>query len=468
MLSYTSKGENSMKTKNKFTGRIGFIMAAAGSAVGLGNLWRFPYLAAKHGGGTFLVIYVILAVTFGFALMITEIAMGRRTERSVLTAYGVFNPKFKILGAIGALVPMIITPYYCVIGGWITHYMATYVSGRGNEAVSSSYFTNFITGWKIPLLCLVIYVAVNAIIVSAGVQKGIENFSKVLMPVLVILSIVIAIYGLTSEGGVDGLVYYLKPALHGATPEAKATNLVQAIIAAAGQLFYSLSIAMGILITYGSYMKRSEPIEGCVRKIEILDTLIAFIAGLIVVPSVFIFAGGEAAASTSGPSLMFVMLPKVFHTMAFGNVIGALFFFLVFLAALTSSIALMETIVAVVEEVTHCRRLTASFVTAIGIFLVGIPSMLGYGVWVHIRPLGMQFLDFFDFISNTIMMPILAFLTCILIGYVAKPKVIKEEVLKSETRFKSEKLYNLMIRYVAPIFLVAILATSIIQLFGAR
>ena len=454
-----------MTKKSKFTSKLGFVMAAAGSAVGLGNLWRFPYLAARHGGGTFLFIYVILAVTFGFTLMVTEIASGRKTERSVLTAYGALNPSFKFLGPLGALIPMIITPYYCVIGGWITKYMCTYVSGHGLEAVSDDYFTQFITGWKEPLIFLIIYVGVNAVIVSAGVQKGIEKFSKILMPILIVLSVIIAVVGLTSKGSMSGLIYYLKPALHGDTAAMKATNLVQAIIAAAGQLFYSLSIAMGILITYGAYMDHKEPIEKSVRNIEVIDTLIAFIAGLIVVPSVFVFAGGAKAASTSGPSLMFVMLPKVFNTMHFGSLIGAAFFALVFLAALTSSMSLMETIVAVVEEVTPLRRPVSSLVSAAGIFLVGIPSMLGYGVWGDVKIFGMQFLDFFDFISNTIMMPILAFLTCVLIGYVTGPKIIKEEIERSETTFKSEKMYNVMVRFVAPVFLLAILGTSIIGLF---
>lgn len=443
-----------MEEKSKFSGKIGFIFAAAGSAVGLGNLWRFPYLAAKYGGGTFLFIYLILAITFGFAIMITEITIGRKTGKSVLTAYAALNKKFSFLGYLAALVPIIIFPYYCVIGGWVVKYVGVYFTNQASAATNDTYFSGFISGVGEPVICLLIFLFATALIVASGVEKGIEKFSKLLMPILIILSVVIALYGLTVHGAINGLLYYI-------TPDASKISF-SAVIAAAGQLFYSLSVAMGIMITYGSYMRKEEKIESCVRQIEIIDTAIAFIAGLIVVPSVFAFAGGEKAASTSGPSLMFVMLPKVFASMPFGEVIGAAFFVLVFLAALTSSISLMETVVSMLTETTGWKRRTVCLiVTGVG-FLIALPSMLGYGVWGNITILGMQFLDFFDFISNTILMPIVALLTCILIGYVTKTKIIADEISMNEP-FKGRILYDIMVKFVAPVFLVLILLTSILS-----
>lgn len=446
-----------MKENTNFSSRIGFILAAAGSAVGLGNIWRFPYLAAKYGGGTFLLIYLILAVTFGFALMLTEIALGRKTGKSALYAFSSLNSKFSFLGIIASLVPMIIFPYYCVIGGWVIKYLAAYATGEGAAATGGSYFSDFIGGVGEPLIWLIVFIAATSLIVMMGVQKGIEKASKLLMPVLVLLSIGIAIYGITIPGSRDGLIYYLKPDF--------SKFSFNCVLAAMGQLFYSMSLAMGIMITYGSYVDKNENIESSVRNIELFDTGIAFIAGLIIVPAVFTFSGGDEAALSAGPSLMFITLPKVFDSMKMGNIIGLVFFLLVLFAALTSAISLMETVVSIFQDKFHTKRIPTCIAVMLASFVIAVPSSLGFGVWSGITPLGMSFLDFFDFISNKVLMPVVAFLTCIFVGYVVKPKVIIDEVSRSEN-FKSRKIYTLLIKYVAPVLIILILVSSILDNFG--
>ncbi|MBO6231672.1 MAG: sodium-dependent transporter [Ruminiclostridium sp.] len=452
------------KERNGFGSKLGFILAAAGSAVGLGNIWRFPYLAAKYGGGFFLLIYIILAVTFGFTLMLTEIAIGRRTGKSVLGAYKTVDKRFGFMGWMAAVIPALILPYYCVIGGWVLKYMTMFVTMQGSAAAqttetasgeSLTFFETFISGSGETTLFFVIYVVLNAVVIMLGVQNGIEKVSKVLMPVLFLLIIAIAIYTLTLPGALDGAVYYLLPNFEDFSVE----KLFKTLAAASSQLFYSMSIAMGILITYGSYMRKEDSLEGSVRHIELFDTGVAFLAGLIIVPSVFVFSGGDKAALGRGPGLMFITLPQVFETMPFGEFIGAAFFILVALAALTSSISLMETVVAAVMEKFRLSRVKACIVVIVITLALGMLSVLGYSDWSAVTIFGMQFLDFFDFITNSVMMPILALLTCVLIGYVVKTKYVEEEVLYGEKKFGAKWLYRIMIMYVCPICMVMILLT---------
>jgi len=453
-----------MKTeRSSFTGRIGFVLAAAGSAVGLGNLWRFPYLAAKYGGGIFLLVYIILAVTFGFALMVTEIAIGRKTGLSCIGAYKKLDKRFGFLGWLAGIVPVIIVPYYCVIGGWVIKYFAEFVSGNGTNvaADSENFFGNFIGMqggvFDNPLLWFVIFVVLTAAVVIFGVEKGIEKVSKIMMPALIVLCIIVAGFALTTDGALQGLKYYLLPDF---SKFSSAT-----VLGALGQLFYSMSLAMGIMITYGSYMKKEDSIEKSVRQIEIFDTAVALLAGLMIIPAVVAFNGGDPSKINAGPGLMFVTLPRVFESMPFGNVIGTLFFILVFFAALTSSISLMETVVSMVQDKLHWGRKVTTAVVTVGILLIGSLSVFGYGPLADFKILGMQMLDFFDFISNSVLMPIGAFITCILIGHVVGTKVIAEEV-GLNGKFAGEKLHRVMIRWIAPIFLVAILAAQVLSAFG--
>lgn len=447
-----------MQKRSSFSGKLGFVLAAAGSAVGLGNIWRFPYLAAKYGGGTFLFIYLILAVTFGFTLMTAEIAIGRKTGLSAIGAFTILDKRFKFLGILASAVPIIIFPYYSVIGGWVVKYFFIFVTGSGHTAAGDSYFTDFIGGTFEPIGWFFLFIAVTAVIVGFGVEQGIEKVSKFMMPILVLLTLFVALYGLTIDGAMDGLSYYLKP--HMADVSAKT------ILAAMGQLFYSMSLAMGIMITYGSYMKKENHLESSVRQIEIFDTGVAFLAGLMIIPAVFAFSGGDSSALQAGPGLMFITLPKVFGNMKFGNVVGTLFFLLVFFAALTSAISLMETIVSILrDKLGWTRKGTCVFVTILAL-VMGVPSSLGFGPLSFISWMGMSVLDIMDFVSNSVLMPIVAFFTCIFIGFVIKPSTIADEVKVTDGTFKGEKLFAVMIKWIAPIFLVLILLSSVASALG--
>lgn len=447
-----------MKQKANFSGKIGFVLAAAGSAVGLGNLWRFPYLAAKYGGGTFLLIYLLLTVTFGFALLITEIAIGRITGKSALHAFEKLNKKTSFIGILASIVPILILPYYCVIGGWVVKYAWIYITGQAEQAVSDEYFAGFISQPAEPIFWLILFVVATMAIVLLGVNKGIENFSKILMPVLIVLSIVISIFVITRPGAGAGVSYYLIPDF------SKLSG--KAFLAALGQLFYSLSLAMGIMITYGSYLPKDEDIEGSVRIIEVFDTGVAFLSGLMIVPAVFIFSGGDQASLSKGPTLMFITLPKVFDSMPGGKILGAAFFVLVFFAALTSSISLMETVVSIFMDRTKKHRILITIAITVYTILMALPSSLGFGVLDHIQLNGMTILDMFDFATNSILMPVVALMTCIFVGYIVKPKAVIDEVLKSTPKFKSEKLYVILIKYFSPILILLILISSILDAFG--
>ena len=444
--------------RSSFTGKIGFVLAAAGSAVGLGNIWRFPYLAAKYGGGIFLLTYLVLAITFGFTLMIAEIAIGRKTKLSAIGAFKALDKRFTFVGFFAALIPIIILPYYSVIGGWVMKYFAGFASGATAEMANGNYFSNFISSVGEPIFWFVLFVAITAVVVFFGVEKGVEKVSKIMMPVLVAMILFIAIYVIcTMDGALDGVIYYLKPDFSNFS--------VMTVVSAMGQLFYSMSLAMGIMITYGSYMKKDISIEKSTRQIEWFDTGVAFLAGLMIIPAVFAFSGGDAAALGQGPGLMFVTLPQVFNTMPGGSIIGAVFFVMVFFAALTSSISLMETIVSILMDKTKLGRRSSCLVVLGGVLLLGLPSSLGYSAWSSVKIIGMQFLDFFDFASNSVMMPIVALITCIFVGYILKPKAVIEEV-EVNGKFKSKGLFTVMIRYVAPIFIIAILVSSVLSALG--
>lgn len=453
--------------RSSFSGKLGFVLAAAGSAVGLGNIWRFPYLAAKYGGGIFLLVYIILAVTFGFSLMVAEIAIGRKTGLSAIGAFRSLDKKYSFIGYLASLVPIIILPYYSVIGGWVAKYTVDFAIGNDKAAASTvfnealqkniPYFDNFIANSNETLLWFIAFIAVTALIVFFGVEKGVERVSKFMMPILVILSLVVAVYCLTMPRAFEGVKYYLLPDFS----KFSATT----VLAAMGQLFYSMSLAMGIMITYGSYMKKDVSIESSVRNIEIFDTGIAFLAGLMIIPGVFAFSNGSPEELGKGAGLMFDTLPKVFDTMGAGRIIGFLFFAMVLLAALTSSISLMETVVSIFCDKLHINRKLCCIGVLVLCVLIGIPSCFGYGIWSDIKLLEMSFLDFFDFISNSIIMPIVALLTCLFIGYVIKPKTAIDEV-ESSGKFKMKKLFVVVIKYIAPVCILLILVTSVLEALG--
>lgn len=443
--------------RSSFTGKIGFVLAAAGSAVGLGNIWRFPYLAAKYGGGIFLLVYLVLAVTFGFALMCAEIAIGRKTGQSAIGAFRSLDKRFSFVGVLASIVPAMILPYYSVIGGWVSKYLAVFVSGEIHEAAADGYFEGFISKPVEPIGWFLLFIGLTALIVLLGVEKGIEKVSKVMMPVLVVLTLIIAVYAMFMPGALEGVKYYVTPDFS----KFSATT----VLAAMGQLFYSMSLAMGIMITYGSYMKKDVNLEKSVRQIEIFDTGIAFLAGLMIIPSVFAFSGGDESALGKGPGLMFITLPKVFESMKGGTFIGALFFLLVLFAALTSSISLMETVVSIVRDKFGWERKRTCLGVLIFSIVLGLPSSLGFGVLGNITLNGMSILDMFDFASNSILMPIVALLTCIFVGYVLKPKALIEEIEVSAP-FKAKTLFTVVIKYIAPVCIVLILVSSVLDALG--
>lgn len=445
------------KKRGSFSNKMGFVLAAAGSAVGLGNLWRFPYLAAKYGGGIFLLVYLILAVTLGFTLMITEIAIGRKTGLSAIGAFKALDKRFNFVGYLACVVPFIITPYYCVIGGWVVKYFAAFLTGQGSAAAGDEYFNGFISQATAPVFWFALYILLTAVVVIFGVEKGIEKASRIMMPLLIVLIIGVSIFCITRPGAGAGVKYYLLPDFS----RFSATT----VLAAMGQLFYSMSLAMGIMITYGSYMKKDNSLEQSVRQIEIFDTVVAFLAGLMIIPSVFVFSGGDEAALGKGPSLMFVTLPKVFESMSFGGVIGAAFFLLVLFAALTSSISLMETNVSIVRDKFGWSRKKSTLIITLYVLILGSIVSLGFGPLSFIKIIGLGLLDFFDFLSNSVLMPIVAILTCVCIGHFIGSKTVEDEV-EINGPFKVKKFYRIMLKWIAPICLVLILIFAVSEAMG--
>ena len=452
--------EKQKHKRSSFSGKLGFVLAAAGASVGLGNIWRFPYLAAKYGGGIFLVIYIILAVTFGYTMIIAETSLGRMTQKSPVGAYSSFG-KSKWLAAggwINAVIPILIVPYYSVIGGWVIKYLIGYTTGQTQNLAEDGYFSEFISDGVSTEICFVLFSLIVLVIIFAGVRKGIERVSKFMMPVLVVLSLIITVYSVTRPGALEGVKYFLVP---------NVSNFSwMTVVTAMGQMFYSLSIAMGILITFGSYMKKETSIESSTKQVEIFDTAIAVMAGLMIIPAVFAFSGGDAETLGAGPSLMFITIPKVFASMGLGTFAGIIFFVLVLFAALTSSIALTESAVSTFEDEFKWSRKKSTVIISIIMIVLGSLSALGYGPLADVKILGMQFLDFFDFLTNTVMMPVAAIATCLLVSKVVGVKRIEDEVTQCGGKFRRKKIFCFMIKYLCPIFAGLILISSVANAFG--
>ena len=446
--------------RGSFSGKIGFVLSAAGASVGLGNIWRFPYLAAKYGGAIFLLVYIILAMTFGYTMIIAETSIGRMTGKSPVGAYKSFSdkPALRVGGWINAIIPILIVPYYSVIGGWVIKYLAEYLMGKAHLVAEDGYFSSFISNGVSSELCFLVFTAMTLAIIFAGVENGIERVSKIMMPILVVLSLIIAVYSVTRPGALEGVKYFLVPNLDNFS--------WMTVVSAMGQMFYSLSIAMGILITFGSYMKKDVPIESSTRNVEVFDTAIAIMAGLMIIPAVFAFSGGDPSALKAGPSLMFITIPKVFANMGFGTVIGILFFLLVLFAALTSSIALTESAVSTFEDELGWGRKKSTVLIGVIMIALGTLSCLGYGPLSSVTILGMQFLDFFDFLTNSVMMPIAAIATCLLVSRVIGVAKIEEEIIHGESRFRRKKIFLVMIQYLCPVFALIILFSSVANAFG--
>ena len=460
--------ENERNVSN-FGGQLGFVLAAAGSAVGLGNLWRFPYLAAQDGGGLFVVIYLILAVTFGFTMLTTDIVIGRKTGRSSIFAYAAINPKWKFLGILVFIVPVLIMTYYGVIGGWVTKYTVSFLMGQVHETAQEGFFTDFITSPFAPVIFGLIFVFFTSVIVFCGVNEGIEKSARIIMPVLLVLMIAVSLFSLTlsytdettgvTRTGLDGLAVYLIPNFDGMT----LGKFFQVLLDAMIQLFFSLSIAMGIMITYGSYVKKDVNLNRSINHIEIFDTGIALLAGLMIIPSVFVFSGAEGMSS--GPGLLFVSLPKVFDAMGWvGVVVGAVFFIAVFFAALTSCVSILEAITANCMEVFKASRKKVTLILTVIYFAATVAVSFGYS-YLYFEaqlPNGStgQLLDIMDYISNSFMMPLVSFLTCILIGWVVGPAWATDEIESTGHKFRRKKMYVIMIKFVAPVMMFILFLQS--------
>ena len=457
------------KKQNSFSGTAGFILAAAGSAIGLGNIWRFPYFAAKNGGGIFLATYLVLLLTFGITLLITEISIGRKTKHSPLRAYGSIHPRWRWIGIFSTLVPFIILPYYCVIGGWVLKYFTVFLCGDLGHAVDAGYFGAYITGMVQPLVFMAVYIFLTAFVIYRGVNEGIEKMSCKLMPILLLLVITIAIFclfiryddGTVTRTGLDGLWIYLVPDMSGMT----SGKFFSVVLDAMGQLFFSISVAMGIMIAYGSYFDDRGNIFRSAAQIEFFDTFVAFLAGVMIILPVYVFLGKEAV-SASGPSLLFVSMPKVFNAMGtIGHVVGAAFFLMVFFAALTSSISIMEAVISSLMEAFSWSREKATVIEGLVALAIGVLVCLGYNMLYFEMPLPNgatgQILDLFDFFSNNIFMPVVAIATCLLIGWGVNPGVVIEEMTKNGEPFRFKGVYSVMIRYIVPFLLLVLFLQSV-------
>ena len=446
--------------RSTFSGKLGFVLSAAGASVGLGNIWRFPYLAAKYGGGIFLLVYIILALTFGYTMIMAETALGRMTKKSPVGAFGKFGKSgwLSFGGWINAIIPVLIVPYYSVIGGWVIKYLVEYIKGNSAGLATDGYFSEFISGGVSTEVCFIVFSLITLLIIYAGVQNGVERVSKFMMPVLVVLSVIIVVYSVTRPGAMEGVKYFLVP-----NP---ANFSWMTVVAAMGQMFYSLSIAMGILVTFGSYMKKDVSIEGSTTNVEIFDTAIAMMAGLMIIPAVFAFSGGDPDTLQAGPSLMFITIPKVFASMGMGTFVGIMFFLLVLCAALTSSIALTESAVSTFQDEMKWSRKKSTVIIGIIMVILGSLSSLGYGPLAFVKIIGMQFLDFFDFLTNSVMMPIAAIATCLLVSRVIGVQKIEEEVMLEGGNFRRKNIFNFMIKYLCPIFAAIILFSSVANAFG--
>lgn len=445
-----------MAERHLFSNRMGFILATAGAAVGLGNIWRFPYLAAEYGGGIFLLIYLLLVVTLGFTIMITEIAVGRSTGCGVLGAFAKISRKWRFIGYLSLMVPCIILPYYSVIGGWVMKYGFEFITGGGAGIASNAegFFAAFTGSIASPIFWSVLFILITAVIMLFGVKKGIERTSRVLMPVLFVMLIGLAIYCICMPGGLDGLAYYLYPDF--------SKFSFEAVVAAMGQLFYSLTLGFGVMITYGSYLAKKENLEKSVHIIEIFDTGVAVLAGLLIVPAAFVFSGGSPESLGAGPGLMFEALPQVFETFPGGDIVGALFFICVFFAALTSAICMYEVPVAALMEKFSIRRPAAVGIVTVFSIAVAVFVCLGYNVLDFVAIAGYNIFGMLDFFANSLLLPVVAILTCLLIGWIVKPKVVIDEIEDGGHVFKMKKVYLFVLKYFAPVAITLILLSNFI------
>lgn len=435
-------------THNQWTSRLGFILATAGAAIGLGNLWKFPYLMGRNGGFTFLIAYLIFICILGIPVMIMEMSLGRRAGHNPVQAYANVHPKAKIVGGFGVLTAFLILSYYSVIGGWILKYFFSYLT----TFKAPEDFNAFIASPSEPVAWHFIFMLLVAVICIFGI-KGIEKASKFMMPTLFIILIIIIIRSVTLPNSGEGLAFIFSPV-------GKTFNL-SSINAALGQVFYSLSLCMGITITYGGYLNKQENIPRSCVSVAALDTVMALFAGMAIFPAVFSF-GLEPG---EGPALIFGTLPKVFAEIGGGTIFALLFFLLVFFAAITSAIALLEVVISFTMDSWHWSRKKSIIILTTLIFLIGIPSALSFGTLKDFTILNYSFFDFIGMITDNILLPIGGLLMCYFVGWKWHPKYLAEEIENNGVVFKLKKLWIICIRFITPILIVVVSISGFISIY---
>lgn len=441
--------------RGKFSSSVGFILAATGSAVGLGNLWKFPYVAGQNGGAVFLIMYIVFVFLLGVPIMLGEMSIGRKTKLNPIGAYKTLNKKYTFIGVIGVFCAFIILSYYSVIGGWVLKYITTYITG-GHITEPSNYFNTFISSSFEPIIWHLVFMALTCFIIIKGVSAGIEKFSKVLLPALFFLIIVIVVRSLTLDGAMEGVKYFIVPDWSDVDSFPKLQNMM---LAAMGQVFFSLSLGMGTMITYGSYLKKDSNMQKAVVTVPILDSFFAVLAGLAILPAVFAF-GFEPSA---GPGLLFETLPKVFMSMPFGVVFGLLFFVLVLFAAITSSVSLLEVVTSFCIDNLHMKRKTAAILVSAIMAGIGVFAALSFGVLGDVRIFGTTIFDAMTFLSDKILMPIGGLLMCIFVGYVWGIDNAADEISNGGVlTFKWKWIFSAVMKYIAPAFIIIIFITSLI------
>lgn len=444
------------KSRGQFTSSLGFILAAAGSAIGLGNIWKFPYVAGKNGGGVFLIFYVLFLLILGLPLIMSEMALGRKTSLNAIGTFEKINKKWKFVGFIGVVCSFIILSYYSVIGGWVTKYIFSYFTNA--NVAAPGYFDNFIANPVEPAVWHVLFMAFCCFVVCFGVAKGIEKASKIMLPILFILIIAVVIRSLLLPNSIKGLEFLFVPNFKEINSFPKFANVITSAMA---QVFFSLSLGMGITITYGSYLNKNSNIQKDSVVILGLDTLIALLAGSAILPAVFSF--GESP--TEGPGLIFNTLPKIFDKMPLGNLFGALFFILIFFAAATSAIALLEVVTAVFIDNFGWSRTKAAVIMASLMAAIGVFASLSFSpVLSGIKIGGKNIFDALSFLTDNILMPLAGLLTCIFVGHIWGIDNASSEIECGSGKFRIRKIYSVIMKYIAPVLILIIFIMGFVSI----
>lgn len=447
--------KEAQKNREQFGTRIGFILAAAGSAIGLGNIWKFPFLAGAHGGGAFVLVYLLCVVIIGFSLMLMEMALGRNTQLSTMGAYRKLDKRFTFIGIIGVSAAFLIMGYYPVVGGWSVAYFFKTLTGElaiSDPSTLGGIFGAFVTGSWAPIFWTLVYMALNIVVVIGGIQSGIEKASKIMMPALFLVLIILAIRSVTLPGAGAGLEFLFAP------DWSKLSGKV--MLAAMGQAFFSLSLGMGCMITYASYLSKSENLVSNCIIIPALDTSVAIMAGVVIIPAAVSF-GFEVG---QGPGLVFATVPAIFATMgpAIGRIFGLLFFLLVTLAALTSSISLMEVVVSFfIDEKGYSRKKAVVISSVVGTIMC-IAASLSMGAWSDIIIFGMNIFDIFDYVASYICLPLGGMFVSIFVGWFwGKDNAYNEVTNQGAIKFKMFNVWFFLCKWIIPIIIFIIFLSGV-------